>query len=236
MTEHEPSFTKKVLIVIGLVGLIGLIGVTVYFTIDVILLVFSAALIGIFLRGLAMPIGRYLKINDVWSVLLASALLIVILGIAVALLAPSVAEQARHLRTEIPRSAQQATDFVGKFSWGQALIEQLPSSEAIMKKIELESLLSGVGGFFSTTIGFVGNFLIVILLGIYFACEPRLYSDGLAKLFPKQNRPRAAEVFGAIGETLRWWLIGKVASMIFIGLLTWIGLSIIGIPMALTWR
>jgi predicted PurR-regulated permease PerM len=80
----------------------------------------------------------------------------------------------------------------------------------------------------------VGNFFIVVLLAIYFASEPRLYSDGLAKLFPISQRPRAQEVFAAIGQTLQWWLIGKVASMIFIGILTWIGLSIIGVPMALT--
>ena len=41
-------------------------------------------------------------------------------------------------------------------------------------------------------------------------------------------------MIGGIGETLRWWLIGKVGSMIFIGILTWIGLSIIGVPLALT--
>jgi predicted PurR-regulated permease PerM len=33
---------------------------------------------------------------------------------------------------------------------------------------------------------------------------------------------------------LSWWLIGKGASMLFIGVLTWIGLSIIGVPLALT--
>ena len=38
----------------------------------------------------------------------------------------------------------------------------------------------------------------------------------------------------AVGATLEWWLIGKVASMLFIGILTWIGLSIIGVPLALT--
>ena len=31
-----------------------------------------------------------------------------------------------------------------------------------------------------------------------------------------------------------WWLIGKIGSMIVIALLTWIGLSIIGVPLALT--
>lgn len=234
MTDSELPFVKRVLIVLGLVALIVLLAVTIYFTIDVILLIFSAALLAVFLRGLAMPIAKHLKLGDTWSVLLVSLLLILILAGAIALLAPSVAEQARNLRTEIPRSAQQVAEFVRQYNWGQALIAQLPSTDTIMQKIDAGSLLSGVGGFFSTTVGVIGNFLIVILLAIYFACEPRLYADGLAKLFPKPNRARAEEVFAAIGETLRWWLIGKVASMIAIGILTWIGLSIIGVPMALT--
>ncbi|NOT46231.1 MAG: AI-2E family transporter, partial [Acidobacteria bacterium] len=53
-------------------------------------------------------------------------------------------------------------------------------------------------------------------------------------LFPLRRRTRVREILFAISDTLRWWLIGKVGSMIFIGLLTWIGLSILGVPLALT--
>ncbi|MBK7705886.1 MAG: AI-2E family transporter [Acidobacteria bacterium] len=74
----------------------------------------------------------------------------------------------------------------------------------------------------------------MILLAIYLASEPRLHTDGLTKLFPITVRPRVSEIGGEIGNTLQWWLIGKTVSMIFIGLLTWIGLSILGVPLALT--
>ncbi len=233
-SESERSFSHRVLIVIGLVGLIGLLAVTIYFTIDVLLLIFSAALLAIFLRGLATPVGKYLKLNDTWSVLLVSLILVALLAGGITLLAPSVAEQAKHLRTELPSSAQQAAAFIGQYSWGQAIISQFPNSHEIVSNIDTGSILSGVGGFFSTTIGAIGNFLIVILLAIYFASEPRLYSDGLSKLFPRPQRSRAQEVFATIGDTLSWWLIGKVGSMVVIGILTWIGLSILGVPMALT--
>jgi predicted PurR-regulated permease PerM len=234
MADHELSFIKKVLIVIGLVLLAILLAVTVYFTIDVILLIFSAALIAIFLRGLAMPVGRYLKIGDVWSVLLVTLLLILVVAGGITLLAPSVNEQIQVLRSQLPQTAKSAADYLSHYTWGQAILSQMPGVNDVMAKIDAGSLLTSVGGFFSSTVGVVGNFFIVVLLAIYFASEPKLYSDGLAKLFPIRQRPRAQEVFAAIGQTLQWWLIGKVASMVFIGILTWIGLSIIGVPMALT--
>lgn len=237
MTVKQPpetSISRSVLVATAIIVAIILLVVLIYFTIDVILLVFSAALIAIFLRGLAVPVGRHLRIGDVWSVLLVTLLLIVILAGGITSLAPSVNEQIQVLRVQLPQTAQAAANYLSHYTWGQTILSQLPSVEEVVAKIGAGSLLTRVGGFFSSTIGVVGNFLIVVLLAIYFASEPRLYSDGLAKLFPIPHRPRAQEVFAAIGETLRWWLIGKVASMIFIGILTWIGLSIIGVPMALT--
>ena len=75
---------------------------------------------------------------------------------------------------------------------------------------------------------------MLVLLAIYLASEPRFYSAGLTRFFPIPKRQRVGEVLDSIYETLRWWLIGKAGSMIFIGVLTWIGLSILGVPLALT--
>jgi predicted PurR-regulated permease PerM len=208
--------------------------ILLYYTFDVILLIFAATLLAIFLRGLAGIIGRFLNISEGWLVLVVSACLIAILAGAIALLAPDVAEQIRHLRVELPKSAQGVANYISQYGWGRTLLEQLPSVDDVRQNIDASSLLSGVGGIFSSTVGALGNFFIVILLAIYLATEPGFYIRGLIKLFPKTHRHRATQVTNAIGETLRWWLIGKVGSMIFIGLLTWIGLSIIGVPLALT--
>lgn len=230
----EKGFTRKVLLTVGLVCLTVLLLTLLYFTFDVLLLIFAAALLAIFLRGLADILCRYTNIPEGLSVLAISVLIIGILAGAIASLAPDVADQVRHLREELPKSAAAASSYISQFGWGRALIEQLPTFESVRSNLNPSTLLSGVGGFFSSTVGAVGNFFIVILLSIYFASEPRIYSRGFTNLFPLRRRTRVREILFAISDTLRWWLIGKVGSMIFIGLLTWIGLSIIGVPLALT--
>ena len=230
----DQTFAGRVLVTIGFVVLTLLLLIFLYYTFDVVLLIFGATLLAIFLHGLAEILGRFVRISEGWLVMIVSAFLIAILAGAIAILAPDVADQVRHLREELPRSAQSVANYISQFGWGRTLIEQLPSVEDMRQNINPSSLLSGVGGFFSSTVGAVGNFFIVILLAIYLATEPRFYVRGFIKLFPKQRRHRATQVVAAVGDTLRWWLIGKVGSMIFIGVLTWIGLSIIGVPLALT--
>ena len=95
-TAADKSFAERVLMTIGFVVLTVLLLVLLYFTFDVVLLIFAAALLAIFLRGLAEILGRWVKIGEGWLVLLVSVLLVLILAGAIALLAPSVAEQVAH--------------------------------------------------------------------------------------------------------------------------------------------
>jgi predicted PurR-regulated permease PerM len=232
--DQEKTFAQKVSTVIGMTAATILLLLLVYHTIDVIFLIFSATLLAVFLRGLAIPVARFLKIGEVLSVIVVSALLLVILAGGITMLAPNIAKQGAVLREELPKSAQKAGEYISQFEWGRTLIEQMPSAAAITEKIEVSSLLSGVGGVFTSTVGVVGNILIGLLIAVYLAVEPRLYADGFIRLFSKGKRERAREVLDAVADILRWWLIGKAGSMLFIGVLTWIGLSIIGVPLALT--
>lgn len=228
------EFTQKTLIAVGVILAAILVTLFVYYAIDVVLLLFGAILIAIFLRGLAELVNRESRISEGLAVLLVSFILLVILAAAIALLAPSVAEQGRHLRDELPRSAEKVGVFISQYGWGKTLLAQLPSFDEIMAKVEPSTILTRVGGYFSSTVGALGNFFVMILLAIYLASEPKFYANGLTKLFPIDSRPRVYEVLTEIGTTLSWWLIGKTLSMIFIGLLTWIGLWILGVPLSLT--
>ena len=232
-SELGKSYTQRVLIAAAVVGLIILGLVLVYFTFDILLLIFAAALLSIFLRGLADILRRWIPLSEGWLVLIVAVLLLAVIAGAVALLAPSVAEQVRVLRFEVPKSAQRAGEYLSQLSWGRAVIDHLPGAEDVWTSIDA-SLLTRVGGYFSSTLGALGNFLVTILLAIYLASEPRFYSAGLTRFFPIPRRKRVGEILDTVYETLSWWLIGKVGSMIFIGVLTWIGLSILGVPLALT--
>lgn len=233
-TEPNKNYLHRVLIAVAVVSLVIIVLVLAYFTFDILLLIFAAALLAIFLRGLADILRRWIPVGEGWLVLIVATLLVVLVAGAVALLAPNVAEQVRVLRVEIPRSAQSAGEYLSHYNWGRTLIDQLPSANDVMAKVDASTMLTRVGGYFSSTLGALGNIFVVILLAIYFASEPRFYALGMTRFFPTARRNRVAVILDTIYETLRWWLIGKFGSMIFIGLLTWIGLSILGVPLALT--
>lgn len=235
MTDlNNTTFAQKVATACGLVVFTFLLLVLLYYTFDVVMLVFAAALLAIFLAGLAEVIEPYVPLGDGLRVLLVSAVLLAVVGGTVALLSPSIAEQVQHLRDELPKSAASVTNFISQYGWGRTLIEQLPSFEQVKENVSVSTLLSGVGGVFTSTLGALGNIAIVILLGIYLASEPRFYTEGFVRLFPIQRRRRVTEILHQVYESLRWWLIGKFGSMLFIGFLTWVGLSILGVPIALT--
>lgn len=232
--KREKGYTERVFIAIA-VGVATILALMlVYFTFDVILLIFAAALLAIFLRGLADLLRPYVGLSEGWRVLIVAVLLVAAMAGAIAWLAPSVGEQVRALRNEIPQSAARTAEYLTHYTWGQALVANLPSIEDVMRRVDAQTVLTRVGGYFSSTVGAAGQLVVVLLLGIYLASEPRFYTDGFTRLFPMDRRKRAGEVLNTIYETLRWWLIGKAGSMIFIGVVTWIGLSLMGVPLALT--
>ncbi|MBA2736517.1 MAG: AI-2E family transporter, partial [Pyrinomonadaceae bacterium] len=232
--NHNQSFARRVLINISLVMLVLLLIVLLIYVFEVILLLFGAILLAIFLHGLANIVRRYSRLSEGYSVLLVSALLVAVLALGIWLLAPSVSDQIKNLRGELPQSAQKVSQYLSNYGWGRAILEQLPSNAEMIEMVNNSSFLSRVGNFFSSTVTILTNVALMLLLSIYLASEPKTYIKGFTKLFPQERRKRVREILYEIGETLSWWLIGKGASMLFIGVLTWIGLSIIGVPLALT--
>ncbi|QDL97477.1 AI-2E family transporter [Rhodopseudomonas palustris] len=80
------------------------------------------------------------------------------------------------------------------------------------------------------TIGAVGNFFIVMFLGLAFAAQPEVYRNGLVRLAPRRHRAQAEIVVGKTGDMLKRWLLAQLITMIAVFAVTAIGLSLIGIP------
>jgi predicted PurR-regulated permease PerM len=148
------------------------------------------------------------------------------------LLAPGVADQIDELRKSLPQSVRQLGQRIERYEWGRQVLAQKPNADELMP--DRADVLARATGVFSTTLGAFANFFIIIFIGLYLAAEPRLYTGGIIRLVPASRRERAREILRKVGSTLRWWLIGKVASMIVIGALTAGGLWLLGVPLALT--
>jgi predicted PurR-regulated permease PerM len=81
--------------------------------------------------------------------------------------------------------------------------------------------------------GTVGNMFVVIFLGTLLAAQPAVYRNGMLAFVSAPRRSAAAALIDDLGETLRRWLLGQLATMTSIAVVVWIGLALIGIPGAL---
>jgi predicted PurR-regulated permease PerM len=84
--------------------------------------------------------------------------------------------------------------------------------------------LGGVGRYFlpviSSTLAVVAGIVLVLFLSIYLAIDPSIYRRGLLYLVPREKRPRADRMLGAIAGTLRKWLVTQLIAMVVIGVVT----------------
>lgn len=82
------------------------------------------------------------------------------------------------------------------------------------------------------TVGALGNFFIVLFLGLSFAAQPGVYRRGLLHLTPARHRAPMTVIVDRISDTLERWLIAQMITMMVVGAVTWIGLMLIGVPSA----
>ncbi len=83
-----------------------------------------------------------------------------------------------------------------------------------------------------TAVGALGSFILVVVLGIYIAVEPRLYERGVEWLAPKRSRKSFAALLDELADTLRRWTLGRLIAMLFEGVFTMVALLIAGVPLA----
>ncbi|MGC2812872.1 MAG: AI-2E family transporter [Bradyrhizobium sp.] len=110
---------------------------------------------------------------------------------------------------------------------GAAATHSLPSAGAIASSGG--AIISQTFKLVLGTVSAVGNFFIVLFLGLTFAAQPSVYRKGLLFLAPARHRAPATVIVDRIGETLERWLIAQIITMAVVFFVTWIGLSIIGI-------
>lgn len=203
---------------------------------QVLLLVFAAVVLAIALNKLAQRLQRFgLKRGQ--SVLLAVVtVLLVIIGIFW-LIVPAFAHQFQELTYLIPKAVRNAN-----YQLDQArtrapewILPYVPDLDSLIAQLQplLNQLLTRSFSLFSSSLGIVLNFLLVLVLTIMFLANPLAYRNGFIRLFPSFYRRRMDEVLQQSETSLGRWAIGALTSMSVIGLLSWIGLSLLGVRAAL---
>ncbi len=196
---------------------------------DILLLVWLGIVFGVFLEASGRGVHRVLRLPRGWAVGTALLLLLAAAAVLLVWLLPQIATQAMQLAERLPQALAHLEDQLQASEWGHAIIVKL-SNMGQHAQLTQETARRFLG-IFSSTLGIFTGGLIILILGAYLAFEPDTYTRGLLSLVPHGMRPRTQELLAELGHALRWWLAGRLLSMLVVFLLTWLGLGLLDIPL-----
>jgi predicted PurR-regulated permease PerM len=234
---------------VGAVLFAALLVGTWYFA-STLFLIFAGVLLGVALYAMSNLLGRvtelphWLRLTTICLVLLAVWCGVLFLGGA------TIARQATVLGNTIKSQVVNVKAFLEKYGVDTSYLDfgnltaplaspaDTPAAPATPHNLPSAGAIASSGGAILSqtlkivlgTVGAVGNFFIVLFLGLCFAAQPGVYRNGLIYMAPARRRANVAVVVDRIGETLQRWLIAQMITMFAVFLVTWLGLALIGIP------
>lgn len=190
---------------------------------------FGAALIAAALVAGARPLSRFTRLPRRWAVLLVALVSLAVLGLLFWAIGDPLAQQLGSLRQELPKSWEALKSWLARMPMGQSLLDWLGGGQT-ESKAPLAGIATGVA---TGTLRALSTAVLIVLMGVYLATDLQLYRNGLLRLFPVHTRQRVGAAMDAAAVALTHWMVGQVVLMVVVGLLTAVGLALLGMPMAL---
>ncbi|MBB1489983.1 MULTISPECIES: AI-2E family transporter [unclassified Paracoccus (in: a-proteobacteria)] len=195
----------------------------------VLLLAFAGILLAVLLRHLALVLSRHTPVSTSAGVLVVALGIAALLVLGIVFLGPQLFGQVDQVIRSLPAALGQAEALLQQYSWGQFLLERVPTADERPNW----NILGTISGTVSTVVGVLANMVIVVTVAIFLASDPQLYRRGVLHLIPLDKRERAAEIMDALGQGLWRWLIGQGVAMATVAVLSGLGLWLIGVPLAM---
>lgn len=230
--------TKTIFKILG----IGLVLYFLYLVWNIILLLFVALI----LAALIDPFADWFqkkRIPRALAVLLIYIVLLGILSLSIALLAPVITSDLPQMLENMEKfwSDLQSNDFWQKLVGGVNTLQTSLSSYglgaqdggAVSGSGGVENTISGV---FSTISGFFGgvfSLVLVLVMTFYMVVQEDPLKKILRSIIPDEYIPWCSRLMRKMRDKLGAWLRGQLILSLIIGTLVFIGLSILGVKYAL---
>lgn len=224
----EAEFFRRSLIAIGLLILGTSLFVIAYQAVPVLMLIFLAVLLAIFTRTVANFVQRRSGWRYRWCMLIVVGGTVGLIALGGFLLGPNAAAQINGVMHRLPEVREK----LELYGWS-GLLYHIPGVEDLLAgRLNIWGRIT-TSFSFSATFGPLISIGLVVVIGLYLAASPELYLHGAVLLCPVSRQGKCRRVLNAVGETLRWWLLGQAIGMLFIGLTVSIGLAMLHLPLPL---
>jgi predicted PurR-regulated permease PerM len=232
---RRPPSVTMVWLFIGALVVLVLVKV-----IHVVVLVFLAVLVGIYLSAITDALEYRLRWPR-WAGLTVAVVgtTAALTGIGV-LLFPPVINQTQDLVAGLPATLNDIQTVLARWAAQYPWLSNTQLADPTSGV--LPAMVDNVGTFLRTQLvpyAWAGGELFIeifamVVMALYLARNPRLYRDGIVAVVTPRYRELAANVLEDAGSTLRAWVVGQLLAMVVLAILTAIGLLALNVKYWLT--
>ena len=191
-----------------------------------LLLIFAGIVLAAMLDGGARLLGRVLPIPRGWRLAIVTIAAIGFIVWTIYFAGTELAAEATRLRVTLAAQVERILAWASDLGLvrGRIGVEQLSS--------QMMGSLGRLGTAVSTALGGIASAVMIVVIGIFIAVEPRLYQRGVAWMLPMEQRDRFYRTVSRMGHVMRRLMAGRLLGMAVEGVGTWLLLLAGGVPMA----
>ncbi len=222
---YAMNFPKKVWVTVGVTALVVVILLLFKTLFNSILLIFVGILLAIYFHGFAGLLKRYLRLPSTASVIVSVLFTFLLLVGFFWFAGDRLSQQVAQMSERIPRSTQQLKQMLDQSPIGSKMLNYLESSG------NSQQTRTFVKQLFTSTFGIFSDVYIILLMGLFFTFGASTYHRGIIHLLPAKAKDKGDALMRKLGRELKAWLKGQIVGVVFIGVLSAVGLLILGIPL-----
>jgi predicted PurR-regulated permease PerM len=205
-------------------------------TIDVLLVLFLAVILAVYLDAVSGFLQRRLEIPA--TVGLAAALVLTLGALVgvVFLIVPAVASQMQDFIANLPKFLSELDQSINRLFLRIPILRRSVTEGGSpgLLATSLNEIFGVLRGalvpYLKGGVEFIIEGVSVFVMALYLARNPGIYLDGVVALVPPSHRRLARAILYDLKVTLRAWVVGQIIAMVLLAALTTLGLWMLGIP------
>ncbi len=223
---RDPELRRELKRAAAWLGLAATMALVVIL-IQPILIILAGLVFASMLDGGVRLLRRVLPIPRGWRLLIVVILTVAFIGVTFYQTGAGIVVQFHQLQSTLEVQA----DRLSQWAASQGIVPGAEDLKGLAQQAvgSVGRLTSWIG----TALGALTTLFMIMVIGLFVAMEPRIYDRGLQWMVPSDYRAEFSLTLGRMAHQLRRLLAGRLAGMAFEGVVTWIALSLFGIPMAM---
>lgn len=226
----EETSSANIFKICGIVSLFLLAGFLVVKGFNILLLILAGVMLAVYFRGLAIWLSQRTSTAEGVATILSVVLTFILIFVISWLMGAPLQKQFEVLGENLPVALDHFEEELSETTYGAEIVKLYKEGKADM---DTDKIMDVIFGFFKGTFGVIGDFYIILYIGLFFTATPYFYKKGFLSLIPSYGKARADEVLNRLGYTLRNWFAGRIISMFLVFAIVTLGMWIIGMPVPL---